>query len=43
LELSWVGKNNDGKHEKVPKPIFEEAEKYAKASLEEADDDDDEM
>lgn len=43
LELSWVGKINEGKHERVPAPVFDDAEKYAKASLEEADDDDDEM
>jgi len=43
LELSWVGRRTEGKHERVPTEIFEDAEKYAKASLEEADDDDDEM
>jgi len=43
LELSWVGQLNDGKHERVPAHIFEDAEKYAKASLEEADEDEDEM
>ncbi|CAF0775651.1 unnamed protein product [Didymodactylos carnosus] len=43
LELSWVGKNTEGKHEKVPTSVYEDAEKYAKASLEEASDDDEEM
>lgn len=42
LELSWVGEMTNGKHEFVPKNIFTEAEKYAKESLEESDDSDDE-
>lgn len=33
LELSWVGKNTNGKHQEVPKSVYEEALKYAKASL----------
>ncbi|XP_070299528.1 proteasome subunit alpha type-3 isoform X2 [Salvelinus sp. IW2-2015] len=40
LELSWVGEVTNGKHELVPKDIREEAEKYAKDSLEEEDDSD---
>lgn len=42
LELSWVGEVTGGKHELVPKNVFTEAEKYAKESLEESDDSDDE-
>ncbi|XP_021429624.2 proteasome subunit alpha type-3 [Oncorhynchus mykiss] len=38
LELSWVGEVTNGKHELVPKDIRVEAEKYAKDSLEEEDD-----
>ncbi|XP_032804288.1 proteasome subunit alpha type-3 [Petromyzon marinus] len=40
LELSWVGEVTNGKHELVPKDIKEEAEKYAKESLEEEDESD---
>ncbi|KAM9842202.1 proteasome subunit alpha type-3 isoform 1-T1 [Aulostomus maculatus] len=40
LELSWVGEVTNGRHELVPKNIREEAEKYAKDSLEEDDDSD---
>ncbi|XP_070577876.1 proteasome subunit alpha type-3-like [Ptychodera flava] len=42
LELSWVGEATNGKHQLVPKDIAEEAEKYAKESLEEDSDSDDE-
>lgn len=38
LELSWVGKHTDGLHVKVPQNIQEEAEKSAKATLEEESD-----
>ncbi|XP_061854794.1 proteasome subunit alpha type-3 isoform X2 [Colius striatus] len=41
LELSWVGEITNGKHETVPKDIREEAEKYAKESLKEEDESDD--
>ncbi|XP_077995243.1 proteasome subunit alpha type-3-like [Glandiceps talaboti] len=41
LELSWVGDVTNGKHEVVPKDVREEAEKYAKESLEEESDSDD--
>uniref|UniRef100_A0A8C4V341 Proteasome subunit alpha type-3 n=69 Tax=Neoaves TaxID=3078114 RepID=A0A8C4V341_FALTI len=41
LELSWVGEITNGKHEIVPKDIREEAEKYAKESLKEEDESDD--
>uniref|UniRef100_A0AAV2JJH0 Proteasome subunit alpha type-3 n=1 Tax=Knipowitschia caucasica TaxID=637954 RepID=A0AAV2JJH0_KNICA len=40
LELSWVGEVTNGRHELVPKDLREEAEKYAKDSLEEEDDSD---
>ncbi|NP_001279073.1 proteasome subunit alpha type-3 [Callorhinchus milii] len=40
LELSRVGENTKGRHELVPKDIKEEAEKYAKDSLEEDDESD---
>ncbi|XP_006865009.1 PREDICTED: proteasome subunit alpha type-3-like [Chrysochloris asiatica] len=36
-ELSWVGELTKGRHDIVPKDIREEAEKYAKESLEEED------
>ncbi|KAL7992763.1 hypothetical protein Chor_017019 [Crotalus horridus] len=42
LELSWVGEVTKGKHETVPKDVKEEAEKYAKESLKEEDESDDE-
>ncbi|XP_036164574.1 proteasome subunit alpha type-3 isoform X3 [Myotis myotis] len=41
LELSWVGEITKGRHEIVPKDIREEAEKYAKESLKEEDESDD--
>jgi len=40
LELSWVSKDTNGKHERVPKNIHEEAEAYAKEALEEDSDSD---
>ena len=42
LELSWVTEQTGGKHQRVPKEVFEEAEKFAKAALEEDSDSDDE-
>ncbi|XP_059483724.1 proteasome subunit alpha type-3 [Neocloeon triangulifer] len=33
LELSWVGEATGGRHEKVPKELFQEAERYANSSL----------
>ncbi|ESP02957.1 hypothetical protein LOTGIDRAFT_212487 [Lottia gigantea] len=42
LELSWVGEITGGKHQLVPKDVFIEAEKYAKDSLEESDDSEEE-
>ncbi|XP_001945150.1 proteasome subunit alpha type-3-like [Acyrthosiphon pisum] len=33
LELSWVGSHTNGKHEEVSKEVFDDALKYAKASL----------
>jgi len=41
LELSWVGEFTQGIHKKVPKDVFEDAEKVAKAALEDSDSDDD--
>lgn len=38
MELSWVGANTQGRHEKVPTEVFAEAERYAKSSLEEDSD-----
>jgi len=43
LELSWVGSMTEGRHEIVPKDVQVEAEKYAKAALEDNDGSDDEM
>lgn len=43
LELSWVGEVTGGRHEIVPKEVLEEAEKFAKASLEEESDSDEDM
>lgn len=42
LELSWVGEVTEGRHQVVPADVFAEAEKYAKAALEESDDSDEE-
>ena len=42
LELSWVGEHTGGKHERVSQEVFDEAEKFAKASLEDDSDSDDE-
>lgn len=39
LELSWVGEITNGKHQFVPKNVFEEAEKHAKAAVEDDDSD----
>jgi 20S proteasome subunit alpha 7 len=38
LELSWVGKHTNGLHVKVPDNVQQEAEKTAKAALEEESD-----
>lgn len=38
LELSWIGKNTNGLHQRVPHKVFLEAEKYAKAAMEEDSD-----
>jgi 20S proteasome subunit alpha 7 len=43
LELSWVGEHTNGKHELVPRDVFEAAESYAKAALQESDDSDEEI
>jgi len=40
LELSWVCPESGNKHQFVPKEVFDEAEKYAKAAQNEDDDDD---
>ena len=42
LELSWVSKDTQGKHQRVPKEVLEEAEKFAKAAMEDDSDSDDE-
>lgn len=42
LELSWAGEMTDGRHELVPADIKAEAEKYAKESLAESDESEDE-
>uniref|UniRef100_T1JNT1 Proteasome subunit alpha type n=1 Tax=Strigamia maritima TaxID=126957 RepID=T1JNT1_STRMM len=42
LELGWVGSETQGRHELVPMPMHVEAEKYAKAALEEESDSEDE-
>jgi len=43
LELSWIGKDTNGRHELVPKDIFEEAKKYAEEALNDSDDEDTDM
>lgn len=43
LELSWVGKVSNGKHQLVSKETRQDAEKYAKAALEDDSDSDEEM
>uniref|UniRef100_A0AAQ4P371 Proteasome subunit alpha type n=1 Tax=Gasterosteus aculeatus aculeatus TaxID=481459 RepID=A0AAQ4P371_GASAC len=40
LELSWVGEVTNGRHQLIPEEVRQEAEKYAKDSLEEEDDSD---
>lgn len=40
LFMSWVGADSGGRHELVPDDLFNEAEAFAKASLEEDDSDD---
>ncbi|XP_039293316.1 proteasome subunit alpha type-3 isoform X2 [Nilaparvata lugens] len=40
LELSWVGKHTNGRHEFVPKAVLAEAEEAAKAAMEEHSDSD---
>jgi len=42
LELSWVGSFTNGVHQKVPEDVHAEAERHAKAALEEDSDSDDE-
>jgi len=43
LELSWVGADTNGRHEMVPADILTEAERYAKAALEDSDGSDEDM
>ncbi|KAI6183578.1 Proteasome subunit alpha type-3 [Aphelenchoides bicaudatus] len=38
IEMGWVGKNTNGRHEHVPVEIVAEAERWAKAKLDEDDD-----
>lgn len=40
LELSWVGEVTGGKHEAVPKELFQEAERFANSSLQDESDSD---
>lgn len=40
LELSWVTKDTNGKHERVPQNVQEAAETFAKEALEEDSDSD---
>ncbi|XP_063217859.1 proteasome subunit alpha type-3 [Bacillus rossius redtenbacheri] len=40
LELSWVGAATDGLHERVPTAVYQEAEKFAKAAMEDDSDSD---
>ncbi|KAK7084654.1 Proteasome subunit alpha type-3 [Halocaridina rubra] len=42
LELSWVCEESGFKHQLVPKDLYQEAEQYAKAALEEDSSDEDE-
>lgn len=43
LELSWVADFTNGKHQRVPKEVYDEAESFAKAALDEDSDSDDDM
>jgi len=43
LELSWVGEFTKGVHQRVPEKVHTEAEKYAKAAMEEDSDSDEDM
>ena len=43
LELSWIGEQTGGKHEWVSKELFDEAENYAKESLRQESDSDEEI
>lgn len=40
LELSWVGEVTGGRHEAVPKELFQEAERFANSSLQDESDSD---
>ena len=42
LELSWVGEFSNGVHQRVPEAVHAEAERFAKAAMEEDSDSDDE-
>lgn len=42
MELSWVCEESGGRHEFVPDALYKEAERYAKAALEEDSSDEDE-
>ncbi|CAD5210702.1 unnamed protein product [Bursaphelenchus okinawaensis] len=37
IEMGWVGKHNNGKHEQIPEQVVLEAERWAKSKLEEED------
>lgn len=42
LEMAWVGKETGGKHEWMPKSIYDEAVKYAQDVLKQQSDSEDE-
>lgn len=42
MELSWVCEESGGRHQFVPDALYKEAERYAKAALEEDSSDEDE-
>lgn len=43
LELSWIGKETNGKHQVVPKDLYDEAVKFAEEALNDSDDEDNVM
>jgi 20S proteasome subunit alpha 7 len=43
LELSWIGKDSEGRHELVPDALYDEAKKFAEDSLNDSDDEDTDM
>ena len=43
LELSWIGTETNGRHQVVPKELYDEAVKYAEEALNDSDDEDNVM